>query len=705
MPVRLVRLVLVGAAVLVVALASAAQPQPKPPYPADDPLPDGAKLRFGTTRPILRGSPHVGLIGPKFNDFLVPTSTGGIRRYNLGTGRPLDKGQVVSGQVVVSADGKRAAVARPGNLAVVDVGTGKQLFAVKPPDGVVIVGTPGVSLSAKGDVLAYGGKGKDGKGEVVVWSVEKNEALARIETAQAAPVVPLLSPDATTLVTHGPPLAAPTLRPEPGTPAVPEPKVQVDPDMLRTAQVWEVATGNELFKARVTGMGGMVVTAAYSGDGSFVALSAGDGPVDLFDVKTGKRIQTLLGRKGQGVKLAVAPDGKTIAAIAPDYRIQRWSAEGKSLGVTEPPPVMLVAQISGLQFVDNERVVGWQTQAQFAVAWEAPTGRLLSPLTDHIAALRSISGPIEGKDLFTSGADGRVFRWDYATGAPNEAIRLHPARLPGQPMLNPIVTISADATRAVGSRTPLEVFDMIDGHDLFIVPSPSAPPAANSHFVSPDGMKVINVCRPADGKRAGACVVWDLATEQRVLELEIPPSTVIPSASMNADGSRLVILTHTRDAATGQAALVVTGWDVKTGKKLGEATDPNGTDTVYVTAIGDSSAVLASRPGRLWSVDYAAGTVGKDIDKLPTRGEVAVYVPVVFSPDGKRFACCAPGDKTETYGVRVYDWPTGKRARTYIGHAAAVSAMRFTADGKYLATGSQDTSVLLWDLTKNPDGK
>ncbi|MBN9117683.1 MAG: WD40 repeat domain-containing protein [Planctomycetes bacterium] len=705
--IRWCRFALVAVGLFGMLFAATAQP-PKPKDaadPADDPLPDGAKVRYGISRPILRGNPHVGLVGPKFHDFLAPTMEGGVRRYNLGTGRPLNEGPVCPGRVVVSADGKRAVVSRFGSLMVVEVASGKQLLAVKPPEGVVIVGIAGASLSANGNLLAYGGRGRDGKGEVVVWDVDKNAIVARVETAVQAPVFPLLAPNGTTLVTHGPPVARITLqRMEPGAPPVPQPPA-IDPELMRVAQVWEVASGQELFRARVTGMGGMVVSSAFSGDSGFVALACGDGPVDLFDVNTGNRTQTLLGRKGMGVKVAVSPDGKTVAAVAPDYRVQRWnSADGKSLGVTDPPPAILVDEISGLAFSDNEKVVGWQTQAQFCTAWEAPSGRLLSPLSEHIAAIRSTSAPIDGKDLYTSGDDGRVFRWDYPTGAPNEAVTLHPARLPGHPLLRPVVVVSADGTKASGVRAPIEVFEMANGTDLFVVPPPSAAPALQSHFTSPDGTKVINVCRPNDGKRAGALVVWDLPTEKRVLELEIPPSTVIPKASMTPDGSRLVVLTHTRDAVTGQPAVLVTGWDVKTGKKLGEVADPTVLETVYVTAVGESQAVLLSRSGRLWSVDYVAGKIGRDIDRLPAafNGEVPVYLPVVFSEDGKQFATGIQGTRVETYGVRVYEWPTGKQLRTYTGHVAPVSALRFTPDGKYLKSGSQDTSVLLWDLSKVP---
>src|SRR5262249_32599284 len=153
MIVRLLSLPLVGT-VLFLGLTGRADALADP---ADDPLPEGAKVRCGVSHPILRTNPTVGLIAPGYTNFLAPTLTGGIRRSDLGTGRPLEKRGVVGpGQVVVSADGKRAAVARPGALAVVNVADGALILALNPPEGVILSGIPGVSLSADGKVLAYG---------------------------------------------------------------------------------------------------------------------------------------------------------------------------------------------------------------------------------------------------------------------------------------------------------------------------------------------------------------------------------------------------------------------------------------------------------------------------------------------------------------------------------------------------------------------
>jgi WD40 repeat protein len=40
---------------------------------------------------------------------------------------------------------------------------------------------------------------------------------------------------------------------------------------------------------------------------------------------------------------------------------------------------------------------------------------------------------------------------------------------------------------------------------------------------------------------------------------------------------------------------------------------------------------------------------------------------------------------------------------TFLGHVGPVSALRFSPDGNFLASGAEDTSVLVWDLTKLPE--
>jgi hypothetical protein len=223
--------------------------------------------------------------------------------------------------------------------------------------------------------------------------------------------------------------------------------------------------------------------------------------------------------------------------------------------------------------------------------------------------------------------------------------------------------------------------------------------------VPPDGTRLITLCRQGEGKRSGSCVVWDLATRQRVAEFDVPPSdtAAAPAAVLSPDGRRLVVAVVRHPV--GHQALLIVGYDLKTGKKLAEVEDPNVSGSVSLAAADETWVVAVCTSGRVWAVDYAAGRVGEDIDNLPVRGEPPVGGPVVFSPDGKRFATAAAGEPFATYGVRVYDWARRKPLHTFLGHVAPVTALRFTPEGHFLASGAQDASTLLWDLSQLPGEK
>jgi WD40 repeat protein len=65
-----------------------------------------------------------------------------------------------------------------------------------------------------------------------------------------------------------------------------------------------------------------------------------------------------------------------------------------------------------------------------------------------------------------------------------------------------------------------------------------------------------------------------------------------------------------------------------------------------------------------------------------------------FSPDGRMLAIAAEGGT-----IRLVETASGKERARLTGHSGEVTALSFAPDGRRLASGSYDTTILVWDVT------
>jgi len=78
----------------------------------------------------------------------------------------------------------------------------------------------------------------------------------------------------------------------------------------------------------------------------------------------------------------------------------------------------------------------------------------------------------------------------------------------------------------------------------------------------------------------------------------------------------------------------------------------------------------------------------------PTDDLATAYTATAFHPDGLILGTAMGA------AVRVWDVKSQSLAHTFEGHTGAVTSLHFSENGYYLATGSADACVKLWDLRK-----
>jgi WD40 repeat protein len=190
-----------------------------------------------------------------------------------------------------------------------------------------------------------------------------------------------------------------------------------------------------------------------------------------------------------------------------------------------------------------------------------------------------------------------------------------------------------------------------------------------------------------------------------------------PALALSPDGKVIAM------GAEGETVRLLDGATGKELKQLKVGTDEERRDhNITSVAFSPDGAILAvakqDRAVRLW--DVAEGKPirdwkeeeekkEKDDDLILTRRGDEMYM-VSFSPDGRTLATWFT-DRSMRYSfwndnggrndntIRLWEASTGKERRRLKGHRGGVVCLTFTPDGRSVATGSEDTTLLLWDLT------
>jgi WD40 repeat protein len=151
------------------------------------------------------------------------------------------------------------------------------------------------------------------------------------------------------------------------------------------------------------------------------------------------------------------------------------------------------------------------------------------------------------------------------------------------------------------------------------------------------------------------------------------------------------------DVATGKLLRTYPGSRKKDASGLGMAFIPNG----KIRAMENYPVPSGGKRTRVWENYYPVPspsggkrtrvwevTTGKELCRLNIP-DFSDREPKCFSPDGKLLAVA------RVKNVNL----AGKEIGQLTGHQAEVNAVAFSADGKTLASGSNDLTCLIWDVS------
>jgi WD40 repeat protein len=305
--------------------------------------------------------------------------------------------------------------------------------------------------------------------------------------------------------------------------------------------------------------------------------------------------------------------------------------------------------------------------------------KLQNTMEGHSEGVYSVAWSPDGKTLASGSYDQTIRLWDVATGKTTATLKTrggdHVTSVAWSPDGKMLASGSYDQTIRLWDVATGKTTATLEGHTECV------------DFVawSPDGKSLASV-------GGGAIKVWDVGTGKNVATIQGNQEWV-NSVAWSPDGKSL---------ASGNADGVVKVRSVANGRTIASLDAESGLNVLAITYSPDGKT-LASGDGctiELWDVTShkSIHTLKGHSCDLVTYGHGnfgGQYIPAVksvaFSSDGKTLASGSQ-DKT----IKLWDVTSGRSITTLAGHSGAVESVAFSPDGKTLASASDDKAIKLW---------
>ncbi len=645
-----------------------------------DPLPAGAVRRLGTSRFRLADR-WKGLSYCPNGEFVATACGRQIVRWDARSGKalaPVD-GDGDIDAFAFSADGKRYAVLvnqRPGYLVKVVNHDGEAIFSAAAQGGVWAI----VGMSPDGRLVAFGDRG----GNLVVHDLDADQTTTLVTVERDSQLRCLsFSPDGRWLA---------VARWKGFNFNIDKP-IDVLVHDLRKKGAAIVLPDH----------GAQALGISFSGDGSSLASYLLDSEAENAKVVIWDVVNRVVRRslpKGRA-PLALNPDAtRCICARFGDFdHLDVWDVERGvvlrriATGGISPEFVALSP--------DGKRVAAGGDLQAIAV-WDVATGADVFSFPGHECRVDSISFASGGKTLGSIGGDHTFRLWDVATSGQRRVLRLARPLLEHQ--ANALTSFSSDGSRIAGLvRDNLGVKMRVwNGRNAELISEwkPNEKVIVMSGVGMLAGGSVVAVVIPSG-------VRFYSAVDGKPLN-ELIPVAPEPEMRLGIDYTLSVTASERVMALAPQHEPLVRLYDypsrrwlrdirVERGRRLFTRFASNAAVLVTACRAIEGDPIQDHRRVLLWEV-VTGGRLGELGDARPGG-----LFDVALSADN-RFVATAEQERAEDLRprprIRIWSMVSGKEVASFDGGQGRVHCLEFSPDGKLLATGGQDGTILLWDVSK-----
>ena len=419
--------------------------------------------------------------------------------------------------------------------------------------------------------------------------------------------------------------------------------------------LWDRVSGELL---RELEQPGWVETVAFASDGDVIA-SAGRHTIFLWDSATGRQLDELQASHGSVTRLAISPDGQTLASGDNFRTVQIWDIQsGRQISSFSASDDWVL----GVAFSPDGSMLAIATYDGVVWLWDVASGRRVKELSSGGGYATSVAFSPDGRTLASGTSTGSVLLWDVATGRRISALK-HTG------FVRRLLFSRDGATLAAASDDGVILLWDVEA-DRQLTKLDAKGLAANDVTFSPDGGTVA-----WGGYGPPHITTWDIGLD-RISEIPLGARRFasVWSIAFNRGGDIL--------AAGGRGGPVMI-WDVDAAEPMREL---SATHDVFSVAFspGGQTLATAERDGvLLWDVATWQQTGG-----LRYEGSLRT---VAFSPDQRTLAVANGAGSVLLWNTETRE-PIGE-----LSAGSSVFAIAFSPDGRFLASGGADGKVLLWD--------